>query len=383
MPYQQKKTEKGYRDFLKDLKNGDIKPFVLLYGKEQFLVDWAIKALKDKYVNKAVEVMDYQLIDSETDADTLLAGLSILPVMSERRVVAARDLPILSSSKAKGFTADDVDRLIEMISESEKVNSVEAQPSMSLLGAGTLSDDAGAGDGQSSYGGTLCIFSSEEIDGRGKLIKALKKYGSVYELDSLSDEELQAFAAKRFHAAGLKIGRAEMNYLIRETGYGNRESEYRLFNFDNDIKKIIACCDGQYVTNEAIAEAVAGDSDTFIFDLLDGISGNDKSRAFEILGSRLAKDQYEAMSVTGAICSQIEIMYEARELSARAHMNSREIAAHTGLNEFRVRKALGYANRYSEEKLRSMLEGIYDVNKNIVNGLMEPRLALEMFIAAI
>ena len=372
MAYQAKKTEKGYRDFLRDLKNGDIAPFVLLYGKEQFLVDWAVKALRDKYVNKATEVMDYKALDPDADADSLMEGIAILPMMSERRVLTARDLPILSSSKAKGFTSDDVDHLVDLISSSK---SSASEPVPSLFG-----DAGGAG---SAGGGTLCVMSSEEVDGRSKIVKALKKYGSVYEFDSLSIEELEAFAAKRFHAAGLKIGRSEMSFLIHETGYGNRESEYRLFNFDNDIKKIIASTEGTYVTREAIEQTVIGDSDTFIFDLLDGISGNDKSRAFEILGSRLAKDQYEAMSVTGAICSQIEIMYQAKELYERGRMNSREAASYMGQNEFRVKKALGYANRYSMDKLRSMLESIYDVNKNIVSGLMEPRLALEMFIAGI
>ncbi|MBR2548153.1 MAG: hypothetical protein IKF07_08185 [Eubacterium sp.] len=379
MAYAAKKTEKGYKSFLGDLKSGDIAPFVLLYGREQFLVDWAVKALRDKYVNKATEVMDYQTLDPDTDADSLIAAVQTLPMMSERRVVVARDLPVLSSSKARGFTSDDIDRLTDLISKS---GSQTNDPSPSLFGS-ALQDEDSSGSLFGSTGGTLCILSSEEVDGRGKLVKALKKYGSVYELDSLSPDELQAFAAKRFHAAGLKIGRQEMNFLLRETGYGNRDSEYRLFNFDNDIKKIIACTDGQYVTQEAIAETVIGDSDTFIFDLLDGISGNDKSRAFEILGSRLAKDQYEAMSVTGAICSQIEIMYQARELSTRGHMSSSQIASYTGQNEYRVRKALSYASRYSLDKLRSMLENIYDVNKNIVSGLMEPRLALEMFIAAI
>ncbi len=375
MAYPAKKTEKGYRDFLADLKKGDIAPFVLLYGKEQFLVDWAVKALRERYVNKATEVMDYQALDPDADADSLLAAIQTLPMMSERRVVAVRDLPVLSAAKAKGYTSDDIDRLTELISTS---GSQSSEPVPSLFGGLGGSDQNPAGGG-----GTLCVLSSEDVDGRSKLVKALKKYGSVYEFDSLSTEELQAFAAKRFHAAGLKIGRQEMSYLIRETGYGNRESEYRLFNFDNDIKKIIAGTDGQYVTREVIEETVIGDSDTFIFDLLDGISGNDKSRAFEILGSRLAKDQYEAMSVTGAICSQIEIMYQAKELNEKRHMNTRDIATYMGQNEFRVRKALGYANRYTLEKLRSMLENIYDVNKNIVSGLMEPRLALEMFIAAI
>ena len=375
MAYTSKKTEKGYKDFLADLKSGSIAPFVLLYGKEQFLVDWAVRALREKYVNKATEVMDYQSLSPDADAGTLIAAIQTLPMMSERRVVSVRDLPVLSSSKAKGFTADDIDHLTELISSS--VSQAEA-PQPSLFGG--LS---GPDQNPSRGGGTLCVLSSEEVDGRGKIVKALKKYGSVYEFDSLQTDELQAFAAKRFHAAGLKIGRAEMNFLIRETGYGNRESEYRLFNFDNDIKKIIAGTDGPYVTQEVIEEAVIGDSDTFIFDLLDGISGNDKSRAFEILGSRLAKDQYEAMAVTGAIVSQIEIMYQAKELSEDGRMNTRDIASYMGQNEFRVRKALGYANRYSIDKLRTMLENIYDVNKNIVSGLMEPRLALEMFIAAI
>ena len=98
MPFAKKKTEKGYREFLSDLKQGDIASVVLLYGKEQFLVDWAIKAIKDKYVNEATEVMDYQIIDQEADAGTVLSGLATFPMLSERRVVVMRDFLPLSSS---------------------------------------------------------------------------------------------------------------------------------------------------------------------------------------------------------------------------------------------------------------------------------------------
>ena len=377
MAFTKKKTEKGYRDFLKDLKDGALPGVVLLYGKENFLIDWAARAIKDRFVNKATEVMDYEVLDSEADAGTLLASFATFPMMSERRVVIARDIPPISSTKPRGFSSDDIDRLTEFVEQSAAKK--DDEPSLSLLGGGNMGGALGGSQGSP----TIVVFCSDEIDGRGKLVKAIKKYGSAYEFDTLSEEELEAFAAKRFHAAGLKISRREMSFLIRETGYNNKESEYRLANFDNDIKKIIACCDGGAVTQEAIAATVIGDGDTFIFDLLDGISGNDKKRAFEILGNRLAKDQYEAMQITGSIVSQLELMLEVREINARTGMNSSGISKELGQNEFRVRKALGYANRYSVEKLRSMLENAYDVNKNIVNGLMEPRLALEMFIAGI
>ena len=351
MAFTKRKAEKGYKEFLADLKNDSLSSVVLLYGKEQFLVDWAIKAIKDRYVNKATEVMDHQVLDQEADAGTVLSSLATFPMLSEKRVVVIRDFLPLSSAKPKGFTQDELEMLTSY---------VESAPE-----------------------NVVAVFTSDEIDGRSKFIKSIKKNGNAYEFDSLSTPELEAFAAKRFHACGFKIGRREMNLLLRETGYDNRDSEYDLFRFDNDIQKIMACCDGNAITQEAIADTVIGDNDTFIFDLLDGISGNDKKRAFEVLDNRLSKDQYEAMSVTGAICSQIEIMLEVREMSLREGIGSMEISRRTGLNDFRVKKALGYANRYSEEKLRSMLTEIYDVNKNIVTGLMEPRLALEMFIASI
>ena len=68
-------------------------------------------------------------------------------------------------------------------------------------------------------------------------IKAVELLTAALKQVDAAMDAIEAFAAKRFHAAGLKIGRSEMSYLIHETGYGNRESEYRLFNFDNDIKK--------------------------------------------------------------------------------------------------------------------------------------------------
>ena len=44
---------------------------------------------------------------------------------------------------------------------------------------------------------------------------------------------------------------------------------------------------------------------------------------------------------------------------------------------------MNYARRYSLTGLQDMLMGIYEVNMNIVSGLLDARTALEMYIARI
>ena len=353
--YRNKKSNKGFKDFVKDLKAGYLKPVILIYGEEQYLAEWAVKAVKRKFVNEATEVMDYAVVDEEQELTGLLESLRTLPLMSEKRVVWIRNFEPLTGKKTSGFTSDLQNQLISYIEDP--------------------SEDS------------IAIFSSEKTDGKIKLVKSLKKYAGVYEFGQLTQAELESFASKRFKAAGLSCGRQCMNMLISETGYFNKESKYRLYSFANDLRKIIALSEGGSVTPTAIEYAVNGDRDSFIFDLLDGISGNNKAEAFQMMSDRLKGNPNEAMPLIGSIVSQMELMYQIREFedpdSSRPMRSPAQIHDYTGLNEYRVKKAMGYANRYSLSKLKQMLLSIYDVNRQIVTGELPAELALELFIAQI
>ena len=52
-----------------------------------------------------------------------------------------------------------------------------------------------------------------------------------------------------------------------------------------------------------------------------------------------------------------------------------------GTNEYRLRKALGVCEQRSVSELRQSLDNAYQVEKDIKNGIMEPRLAMELFIS--
>ena len=135
------------------------------------------------------------------------------------------------------------------------------------------------------------------------------------------------------------------------------------------------------ITEKDINETVSGDEETFVFEMLDGISGSQKEKAFRILYNILHTDS-EPYSVIGAIVSQFELMLSVRQLLDNG-MDIKEIYKKLGGSEFRIKKMIPYANRFSEEKLKSILSSIYEVDRKIKNGLLGPQTALELFIAGI
>lgn len=350
--YQNMRPKRGYQAFIEELKSKKIKNVILLTGKEEYLIQWAGNWICRSLVHPAARAVDCSELDGESaEIPQILENCETFPMLSEKRVVWVKSFTPLQ--KTKGLRDQDADQLIRYLKNPNER--------------------------------AVLIFSSPSVDGRSKAVKALKKEGSFYSFDELSENELMSFAHKRFQKAGLDISRSDMRYLVQSTGYFNKESTYHLLQFENDLQKIIAHAENGRIRREDITSMVSGDGDTFIFNLLDGISGNDKKTAFQILHNKLTENSNEAGSIVGAIASQVELMLEIREFMDQrgGRVTPAWISKYTGMNEYRIKKAMNYARRYSLAKLQGMLMDIYEVNFNIVSGLLDAGTALEMYIARI
>lgn len=353
--YRKPKQTRNFKTFRSELSSGDMKPVVLCTGEEGLQIRWAVGEIRKAFVAPGMEAMDYACwTESDADTDSILRSLDTFTMLSKKRVVWIRDIPPLSKKGAvRGWPLADIRRLADYV----------AHPNEN----------------------TVAVFSCENVEDSSELVRALKKHASVYTFDRLSRGQLAAFADKRLKAAGKTISSADMDYLMDATGYFNKEGDYRLFSFDSDIRKMIAHADGSRVTREDIDAAVSGEGERFIFDLLDGISGNDKTRAFSLIHNRLSAGVSDEMELLGKIASQIELLLEVREfqtMPARP-MTPAEMHDYTKIHEFRLKKAARYASRYSVPELRAMLRGVYRASERIVTGEMSARLALEMFVAGI
>lgn len=344
------KKEHAFRVFSRDLKNDDFPPVLFFYGAEDFLIHWAADSLKNKYVLPGAEAVDYvKLSDDTQSVEQILEACNTFSMFSRRRVVWVKDYTPLCGGNVKGFGASELAKLSDYLDSPNE--------------------------------SAILIFSSETINEKSDLVKKLKKTARSYDFCKLDRTQLLGFTEKRFKAAGAQISRDLLQYLLEETGYFHKETDYRISTLANDIQKIIAHSSGGVITEADIAQSVNGDLDTFVFDFLDAVSMGRKDTAFSLLHNILTAGS-DVYAVIGLLVNHFELMLEIKELR-RAGMYAPEISKTLKVHEFRVKKSIGFCEKFTIDKLKSILIQLYEIDRNIKTGTLEPALALELLVGRI
>ena len=343
----------AYKVFAEDLSKAKLKNVMLIYGEEEYLIKWAIDSVINKYVSSATKQMNISFFDetemSSTDlVSAVCEACETLPLFSDKRVIVVKEMKALSSDSSQAIKDADLHLLCSSIEK--------------------LQDEA------------ILIFTARNVDKGKKLPKEITKAGKEYNFDRLDRKDLASFANKRFKQAKKTISNANMHLLLDETGYFNRESDYDLYTFMNDISKLIAAS-GDVIEEKAIRELVIRDEDTFVFNLLDSIAAGRKDRALAQLHNILG-DGGDEFQLIGSIVSQFELMYCTKQMLDEG-MQVREIASKLKANEYRIKNITKYTQGFSAEKLSKVLSSAYELSSQITTGLLKSSMALELFIAGI
>ncbi|MEF9922196.1 MAG: DNA polymerase III subunit delta [Anaerovoracaceae bacterium] len=342
--------EHSFITFTSNMKTGNISNVILMYGVEQYLVKWAVETIVKKNMSPSCVSMDFVVLDQENSTiGNIIEECNTFSMLSEKRVVWVKNFKPLETETSKGYTKADTEELIKYIGES---------------------NDA-----------TILILSAETINKKLPLVKALTDAGQEYDFAQIDRGQLISFAKKRFKAAGVEIQPSNLRLMIELSGYYNKETDYRLYNLENDIEKAIAHSDGVLITEEDISYTVDGDLETYIFSLIDAICKNQKDAAFRLLYNILDSGK-EVFSILGLIVSQFELILEVKELREDGK-NASEMAKILKANEYRVKKTIPLTEKFTIKKLKEILVSSYEVDRNIKTGLLSSRMALEMFIARI
>ncbi|GEM_PF-977895 len=366
----------AYEQLTEDMKTGDIPAVVVLRGKEEYLVDFYAKRLIDRFVTKESSVMDLTTFerDKATVSD-IIGSLETMPFLSERKVVY---LPEFFDERGR------MPKVIEKSPNEKKALAEQLEktdPATALL----IMTAANPED----YKADRILKDSEvykTVSRQGR-----KGIGRVYDFGPLNRRQLSGFIEKRLRAAGKQYRQGIVSSIIRETDYENRYNDYGLYELDNDLQKIIAYCGGsQVITDKDVAEVIGTNPEKNIFRMVEALAANRKDEALKLLHN-LLQDGASEMAILGMITEQLEIMLTACEMKddgvSLAEIQKILAGGYLGRNkriqDFRTKKALESGNRMGIAGIRRALAGAYRVEKDIKNGLMPGRLALEFFIGSL
>lgn len=356
MAYKKKApAEHAFRRIQADLKNDTLKNIMIFYGPEDHLIRWSADKVRERYVDPAVEMFDLMKLDGAvcTAAD-IRSACETMPMMSEKRVVIVDDFNAGGRRNSKADEEEDDekqdknDELIEYFS-----NFPES---------------------------TVLILISREPDKRRKLFKTIQKYGADYEFDRLDMTRLKAFITKHLRTGGKKFDMDVPAMIAEMSGYFDKESDYTIDNLINDISKIIDHS-GDCITVEDVEETVAGNEARDVFAFSEALAAGRKGEALSLLTPLLSYGEKE-FKLLGLICSQFETVLLVNEMRADG-LTTSAMHDRTGIHEYRIKKSLPLAQRYTVSRLRHILMKAYEVDRNIKSGLSEPRTALELFVAMV
>ena len=335
----------AYKDFANDFRKGITRDVLFFHGDEDYLMDWALREITGRYVEEEWRNLDVRQLDgSSVSSYDIMSEARAYSMFSDRRVVIVRNwLPLYRKSAEAGL-----DEMLVFAGEKQQTSVL-----VFVL--------------ESRYSGDMTSY------GR-KLIKAC---GS-YDFARLDKADLKSFINKRAHAGGKMIARRELEFLIDITGYYNKESTYTLSDLDADMTKLVRAAQGDMITADVIEDLLTGDSDRFVFNLVDALVSGNRSRALAIAETIISEED-GSMQVTALLTKQFEIMYDALELS-RARMSTAQMAKKTGVNEYRFKKAWQAANSYSLSRIRKLLIQLYNIDRDIKRGDIDKDTALELFV---
>ena len=90
----------------------------------------------------------------------------------------------------------------------------------------------------------------------------------------------------------------------------------------------------------------------------------------------------DVFAVTGMLINQFELILEVKEFKEDA-MSMPEIVKIMKIHEFRIKKAIQAADRFTKTKLKEILVQLYEIDRNIKTGVLEQNLALELLVGRI
>lgn len=324
------------KTLISDLKTGNFKHVYLLTGEETYLKlqyrDRLVKALMPDENSMNLTVY----ADGQPDEAEIISMAETLPFFSDRRVIR------LDGSGLFKRTADLLPDYLKSIPD---------------------------------Y--LYMIFTEDEADKRGRMYKAVRKYGAVIEFGEQPESVLSAWVLRILKENGLNIRKSSMEYLLSRTG-----PDMTHIRLETD--KLVHYCAADperthnEVTREDIDACITERTENRIFEMVSAVTERRIRDALSLYADLLALKE-PPMRILFLIAQEYGRLLIIKEMDL-AGTSVNEIATAARMPPFAVRKSLRLARACDGGFLKERLADCAEAEEAVKTGRMNDRLAVELIL---
>lgn len=324
-------------EFLERLPTTELASLFSIYvlaGEDAYLQRACLQKLVHRLF-KENDLRDFNYSEHDVEQETLRRVLDVareLPVLSERRLVIARNFEKLTES------------------EVELLKDYIRRPSPT----------------------TTLVFCAAGLDKRRTSVTVLLKAAAVIECTPLTPEEARKWLVTQGRRQGFEWSPDALNLLIGLVGNNlarlTQEAE-KLMNYVGP---------GGRIDPEVVAALVVRSLHEDNFLLAEAIWQQDTPRALRLLQRLLSRGE-EPVALVGLMAWQLRQMLLAHDLMA-ANTPREALVRELRLPPHRLNAFLGAVRKQSADKLRRALIRLQFVDDALKRGYATPRLLLELFL---
>ncbi len=328
-------------DLHKNFKKKQFAPIYLLYGTEIYFINETVNIL----LAEALEEGDRELNTVTYDLDEVyledvIEDAHTLPFFGERKVILVKSPYFLTSQKEK--LEQNVKVLEKYISE------------------------------PSPFSTLVFIAPFEKLDERKKITKLLKKEAEVLEANALQGQDIRAWIASQGTDQRVQIESDAIDLLLELVGNN-------MLLLSQEIQKLLLYAGADSViSQEIVAQLVPKSAEQSVFSLVERVVQRDIAGAMRMLEELLVQ-QEEPIKILALLANQFRLLYQVKELQQRGYAQN-QAASHLGVHPYRVKLAMGQAQRFSFQELRSIIDHLADADYDMKTGKLNKRLVLEIFL---
>ena len=341
-----------YKKIFNEINSGSIANLYLFYGQEGYIMDRAIKQLKDRFLEEGTKDLNLSVLDgSSITCDQLISEWEITPFFSRKRLIIVKDFRYLLAGIKKAGDDSGGDRQQNHDEYQLIIEKIKDMPD------------------------TVCtVFVVKgNIDRRKKLFKIINNYGRVYSFDPLKGKELLKWIMSTFKKRGFDIDREGAEYLVLCCGQG-------LQDISNEIEKIISYAGtSKSIRKEDVDKVVQRSLDLNIFKMVDAIGLKNVDVALSIFND-LVKDGQHVLRILAMIIRQFRIIYQIKLLLDKGYSERRTIEK-LKLHPYYAYNYIKQSHNFDVDTLKEILKACLEVDSMIKKSSLDNNIAVEMLIA--